>query len=245
VWWVNGPLDNGSIVTLLTGYASVTGSKSITLGSGLGTQDAWTVTSVYAQNSNQAQPQPSNNFYYCPFGPYFGGPQPQPQCYLSQSNLSVSLSADYGQHSDLLLGLSATISTLTQTTTDYPSGSTIYNSNNGFNIGIPVTTPVSVIRSVSSKLTVTLSLSNTNLDLAKRMTLQPTQSSSSTGSTTSGGTGAGSPSPTSNQPLNMSMIYFAAGAGAAILASGAVWATSRSRRKARPFAPPLVPMPTS
>lgn len=247
LWWVNGPLDNGSVVELLTGYASVTGSKAIGLGSGLGTQDAWAVTSAYTQNSNQATPQSSNNFYYCPFGPYFGGfqPQPQPQCYVSQSNFSVSLNANYGQHSDLLFSFSSEISSLTQTTTDYPAGSTVYGSNNGFsNNGISAASPVSVIRTTSSKLTFTLSLSNTNLDLAKRMTLQPTQSSSSTGSTTSGGTGASSPSPTSNQPLNMSMIYFAAGAGAAVLASGAVWAISRSRRKATAFGPPPVAMPT-
>jgi hypothetical protein len=246
LWWVNGPLVNGSVVELLTGYASVTGSKSIPLGSGLGTQDAWTITTVYAQSSNQAQPQPSNNFYYCPSGfPYFGGPQPQPQCYVSQSSFSVSLSADYSKSSDLLFGFSSTISSLTQTTTEYPAGSTIYGPNSGyFNSGISVTSPVSIVRSVSSKLTFTLSLSTTNLDLAKRMVLQPAQTSASTGTTSSGGNGASSPSPTSNQPFNMTMVYFLAGAGTAILAGGALWAISRNRRKATLPAPPPVPIVT-
>jgi plastocyanin len=243
VWWVNGPLVNGSVVELLTGYASVTGSKSVPLGSGLGTQDAWTVTSVYSQSSNQARPQPSNNFYYCPFGsPYFGGPQPQPQCYVSQSNFSVSLSADYGQRSDLLFGFSSTISSLTQTNTEYPAGSTIYGQNNGyFNSGISVTSPVSIIRSVSSKLTFTLSLSNTNLDLSKRMALRPAQTSASTGTTSSGGNGASSTSPTSNPPFSITMVYFLAGAGTAILAGGALWAISRNRRKA--ILPAAAPVP--
>jgi hypothetical protein len=240
LWWVNGPLVNGSVVELLTGYASVTGSKSIPLGSGLGTQDAWTVTSAYAQSSSQPQPQPSNNFYYCPFiFSYFGGPQFQPQCYVSQSSFSVSLSADYGQRSDLLFGFSSTISSLTQTTTEYPAGSTIYGSNNGF---ISTTAPVSIIRIVSSKLTFSLSLSNTNLDLAKRITLQPIQTSSSTGTISSGGNSASSPSPTRSQPFNTSMVYFLAGAGTAILAGGALWAISRSRRKATISTAPLVTM---
>jgi plastocyanin len=241
IWWVNGPLVNGSVVELLTGYASVTGAKSLALGSGLGTQDAWTVTSVFSQNSNQARPQSSNNFYYCPFGfPYFGGPQPQPKCYVSQSSFSVSLTANYGQRSDLLLGFSSTVSSLTQTTTEYPSGSTVYGLNNGL---ISINAPVSIIRTVSSKLTLNLSLSNTNLDLANRMVLQPTPSSSSTTSTSAGGSGAGSPSLTSNQPLNITMIYFLAGAGTAILAGGALWAISRNRRKATLLTAP--PLPTA
>jgi hypothetical protein len=248
IWWVNGPLVNGSVVELLTGYASVTGSKAIALGSGLGTQDAWSVTSVYSQSSNQAQPQPQslNNFYYCPYGfTFFGGPQQlQPQCYVSQSNLSVSLSANYGQRSDLLFGLSSTISSLRQSTTAYPAGSTVYGSNYGYsNGGISVAAPVSVIRTVSSKVTFTLTLSNTNLDLSKRMALQPTTSSSATG-TSSGGSGASSPSPTSNLPLNMTMIYFLAGAGSAILASGVLWAISRNRRKATLSTGPPVPIMT-
>jgi hypothetical protein len=246
LWWVNGPLDNGSVVELLTGYASVTGTKAVPLGASLGTQDAWSVTSVYTQNSNQAQPQSSNNFFYCPYGfTYFGGFQPQPQCYVSQSNFSVSLNADYGQHSDLLFGFSSTISSLTQTTTDYPVGSTVYGSNNGFSSnGISVTAPVSVVRTVSSKLTFTLSLSNTNLDLSKRMALQPTQSSTSTGSTNSGGNGANSASPAGNLPFNMNMIYFLSGAGIAVLATGALWAISRNRRKSTLFPAPLVPVTT-
>lgn len=247
LWWVNGPLDNGSVVELLTGYASVTGSKSIPLGSSLGTQDAWTVTSVYAQNSHQAKPQSSNNFYYCPFGfPSFGGPQPQPQCYLSQSSFSISLGANYGQRSDLLFGFSSTISSLTEATQQYPAGSTIYGPNNGYyGNGISVVAPVSVIRTVSSQLTFTLSLSNTNLDLSKRMALQPTQSSTSTGSTNSGGNGANSASPVGNLPFNMSMVYFLAGAGIAVLASGALWAISRNRRKSTLSTAPLVPVITS
>jgi plastocyanin len=244
LWWVNGPLVNGSVVELLTGYASVTAGKSIPLSSGLGTQDAWTITSVYAQNSNQAQPQSLNNFNYCPFPfAYFGGPQPQPQCFISKSNVSVSLSADYGQHSDLLFGLSATISTLTQTTTDYPAGSTVYGfNNNGFGSnGIPIASPVSIISTMTSSLTFTLSLSNTNLDLSKRMVLQPAQSTGSTGSTSSGGNGA-TPSQTSNQPFSMSMVYFIAGAGTAALLGGAMWAIFRNRRKATLSAAPLVPV---
>jgi plastocyanin len=229
LWWVNGPLDNGSIVELLTGYASVTGSKSIQLGSPLGLQDAWSVTSVYSQSSNQTQPGSSNNFYYCPYGfPYFGGPQPQPQCYISEASLSVLLKADYGQHSDLLVGFSSTISTLTQFTTTYAAGSTVYGSFNGYGSAITVSAPVSIVHTSSAKLTFTLGISTTNIDLSKRMVLSPAQTTSST---SPGGNGANSPSPTINQPTTTTMGYFFAGAGTAVLISGALWAILRNRRK--------------
>jgi len=245
LWWVNGPLDNGSVVELLTGYASVTGSRAVQLGSPVNMQDAWSVTSVYVENSNQTQPGSSNNFYYCPYGyPYFGGPQPQPQCYVSEASLSVLLNADYGQHSDLLFGFSSTISTLTQTTTNYPAGSTVYGSFNGYGNGIYITTPVSIVRTSSSKLTFTLGLSNTNIDLSRRMALQPAQSSSSTSSTNPGGNSANSPSPTSNQPIATSMGYFFAGAGTAVLIGGAFWAIFRNRRKPTLSTAPPVPVAT-
>src|SRR6266852_2037681 len=55
LWWVNGPLDNGSVVELLTGYASVTGSRAVQLGSPVNMQEAWSVTSAYGENCNQTQ----------------------------------------------------------------------------------------------------------------------------------------------------------------------------------------------
>ncbi|TMI09370.1 hypothetical protein E6H34_01080 [Candidatus Bathyarchaeota archaeon] len=95
-----------------------------------------------------------------------------------------------------------------------------------------------------SRLTFTLSLSNTNLDLSKRMALQPTQSSTSTGSATSGGNSANPASPAGSLAFNMSMIYFLAGAGIAVLATGALWAISRNRRKSTLSATPPVPVTT-
>jgi plastocyanin len=244
LWWVNGPLDNGSIVELLTGHASVTGSKTVQLGSSFGSQAAWSVYSAFTQSSNQTQPG-SQNFFpfaYCPFGYYFGGPQPQPQCFISESAISVSLTSDYGQQSDLLLGLAANISTLSQTTTLYPSGSTIYTNNGfGFANGFLVSAPVSIVRTTSTRLVFTLGFSSTNLDLSRRMALQTSQSSSSTNT---GGTGANSPSPVSNQPLNTPWVYFLAGAGTVALISGVLWTILRIRRKVTLPDPPVIPATT-
>jgi hypothetical protein len=41
------------------------------------------------------------------------------------------------------------------------------------------------------------------------------------------------------------MVYFLAGAGIAVLASGALWAISRNRRKSTLSTAPLVPVITS
>ncbi len=245
LWWVNGPLDNGSIVQALAGYASVTGSKVLQLGAN--PHDSWTVALTYAASSNQTEPFSSNNNFnfYCPYGPYFyfGGPQPQPQCFVSMSSLSVSLSADYGKQSDLLFGLTAKVSTLTQTTTQYPAGSTVF-ANNGFGNGLPISAPVSIVRTISNKLTFTLTFSNTNLDLSKRMPLQPNQSSSSTTSSPGGNT-VSQPSPSSNLSFSPSILYFLAGAGTVALVGGAIWSIARIRRKPSTSRMPIGPTLTA
>src|SRR6266705_6512743 len=55
LWWVNGPLSNGSPVQVMDGWASVTGSESLNLGS-LGNVPAWIVTSQFLQGVNLTVP---------------------------------------------------------------------------------------------------------------------------------------------------------------------------------------------
>src|SRR3989442_12389062 len=47
-WWVNGPLSNGQPVEILTGYASVGGSQTVTLDPG-SNRDGWSVESGLSQ----------------------------------------------------------------------------------------------------------------------------------------------------------------------------------------------------
>src|SRR5437016_14315311 len=51
LWWVNGPLSNGSPVQVMDVWASVTGSENLNLGS-LGNVPAWIVTSPFSQSVN-------------------------------------------------------------------------------------------------------------------------------------------------------------------------------------------------
>src|SRR4029077_14325988 len=51
LWWVNGPLSNGSPVQVMDGWASVTGSETLNLGD-LGNVQAWIVTSQFSQGVN-------------------------------------------------------------------------------------------------------------------------------------------------------------------------------------------------
>lgn len=86
LWWVNGPLSNGSPVQVMDGWASVTGSETLNLGS-LGNVQAWIVTSQFSQGVNLTVPSSP-----------FAGPGPNAQ---AAFNLSFLWSYDKG--SDLLV----------------------------------------------------------------------------------------------------------------------------------------------
>src|SRR5205814_10717591 len=81
LWWVNGPVSNGSPVQVMDGWASVTGSENLNLG-GLGNVQAWIVTSQCSQRVNLTVPS-------SPFGP--SGPNSQ-----AELNLNFLRSDDRG-----------------------------------------------------------------------------------------------------------------------------------------------------
>src|SRR3989442_3394089 len=54
-WWVNGPLTNGQPVEILTGYSSVTGSETVSLGPG-NNRNAWIVESTLSQSISTTSP---------------------------------------------------------------------------------------------------------------------------------------------------------------------------------------------
>jgi plastocyanin len=55
-WWVNGPLALGSPVQILTGWSSVTGDETLSLGGSIGTRNGWLVTSQFSQSLNATDP---------------------------------------------------------------------------------------------------------------------------------------------------------------------------------------------
>ena len=149
-WWVNGPLSNGAALQVDDGWASVTGSETLNLGS-LGTVSAWIVTSQFSQTFNANIPNPTN--------PLASGSTAS-----ATSNINFLWSYDKG--SDLLLR------SLANTTLAMHSVSNqqVYVSNpcapNGY---CPTYANVKVTRDMRLVLTLSLHLSNTSLRLDQRM----------------------------------------------------------------------------
>lgn len=149
-WWVNGPLSNGAALQVNDGWASVTGSETLNLGS-LGTVSAWIVTSQFTQSFNANIPNPTN--------PLASGSTAS-----ATSNINFLWSYDKG--SDLLLR------SLANTTLAMHSVSNqqVYVSNpcapNGY---CPTYANVKVTRDMRLVLTLSLHLSNTSLRLDQRM----------------------------------------------------------------------------
>ncbi len=236
IWWVNGPLDRGSPVQILTIYAGVRGSDSVDLGPVLGTRDAWIVGADFTEARNQTEPLSQSDIYLCfPFGRFITFGAPQPQCFVSGSYNAVSLRFAYGKQSDLLFTSSDSIDSYVQTTAVYPAGSTVYGGFGG--PGIPVSTTTTVVRTMRTSVSLSLKLMSTNLDLTKRMTPPPQSKDTS------------DPPPGSNAPNNNAQaslplwIYGTAGVIALAGVSTGVWATLRARRKTQPAGPLAPPTP--
>ncbi len=233
IWWVNGPLQMGSNVQVLTGYASVRDQTSLSIAGG--TWEAWIVQSQFVEKYAQPVP-PSPVPGPIPIGP---GPIPIPyqQYYITNSTNAINLKLDYGNKSDLLLKAAADISNYNEQVTVYPAGSFIYGPFSQFR----VSTEVRVTRARSTSLQVSLQLASTNpttLDLNTRMTPPPTEEPSpppaanTTPPTTDGTTPPTGGSPPGNAQAALSpLVYGIAGVAAALLVSGGVAVAMRSRRK--------------
>jgi len=147
LWWVNGPLSNGSPVQVMDGWASVTGSENLNLGS-LGNVQAWIVTSQFSQGVNLTVPS-------SPFGP--SGPN-------VQAALNLNFLWSYDKSSDLLARSFAngTITMHSESSTQVPT--------NGYCLSYPCAyTTVQVTRDMRLTVTLGLRLTSTSLSLDQRM----------------------------------------------------------------------------
>jgi len=146
LWWVNGPLSNGSPVQVVDGWASVTGSENLNLGS-LGNVQAWIVTSQFSQGVNLTVPS----------SPFAGaGPNAQ-----AAFNLNFLWSYDKG--SDLL------VRSLANGTVTMHSASSTQVPTNGYCAGYQCSyTTVQVTRDMRLVITLALRLTATSLSLDQR-----------------------------------------------------------------------------
>ena len=147
LWWVNGPLSNGSPVQVMDGWASVTGSETLNLGN-LGNVQAWIVTSQFSQGVNLTVPS-------SPFGP--SSPN-------AHAALDLNFLWSYDKNSDLLARSFAngTITMHSESSTQVPT--------NGYCLSFPCAyTAVQVTRDMRLALTIALHLTSTSLSLDQRM----------------------------------------------------------------------------
>ena len=148
LWWVNGPMSDGSPVQVMDGWASVTGSETLNLGD-LGSVQAWVVTSQFTQGVNLTVPS-------SPFGP--AGPN-------AHAALDLNFLWSYDKNSDLLARSSAngTITMHSQSSTQVPT--------NGYCFSYPCAyTTVQVTRDMQLTITIALHLTSTSLSLDQRVT---------------------------------------------------------------------------
>lgn len=146
-WWVNGPLSNGSPVQVMDGWASVTGSETLNLGS-LGNVQAWIVTSQFSQSVNLTVPSSP-----------FAGPSPN-----AQAALNLNFLWTYDKGSDLL------VRSLANGTATMHSVSSTQVPTNGYCVSYQCSyTTVQVTRDMRLVITLALHLISTSLSLDQRM----------------------------------------------------------------------------
>jgi hypothetical protein len=207
-WWVNGQLSNGQPVEILTGYASVVGSETVSLGPG-NNHNAWIVASTLSQSLSTTTPPVITS----------GGS--------SDSSFKLDLRFDYDQASDLLLRSSATVSVASSQVQNYKPGEYLCGPSGCF----PVSDPVTVSHHMSVTLPVTLKLTTTNLDLS----LRSTHGSTGTGQpSTGGGTSPTSLLP----PGMSIWVYAGIGIAGAAAAVTLAWLLRRHSRIPAPVAQP-------
>lgn len=147
LWWVNGPLSNGSPVQVMDGWASVTGSETLNLGS-LGNLQAWIVTSQFSQGVNLTVPSSP-----------FASPSPN-----AKASFNLNFLWSYDKGSDLL------VRSLANGTISMHSVSSTQISTNSYCYNYPCTyTTVQVTRDMRATVTLALHLTSTSLSLDQRM----------------------------------------------------------------------------
>jgi hypothetical protein len=147
LWWVNGPLSNGSPVQVMDGWASVTGSETLNQG-GLGNVQAWIVASQFTEGVNLTTPS-------LPLAP------PGPN---ARATFDLNFLWSYDKGSDLLARSFAN-GTITMHSTSSNQVPT-----NGYCLNYPCAyTTVQVTRDMRLTVTLALHLTSTSLSLDQRM----------------------------------------------------------------------------
>ena len=216
IWWINGPVANGSPVQILSGYSSVQGSETVSLPGSLGSKSAWTVTSNIAESVSTIIPQLGS-----PTNPT------SPSGLLNTNNVFVKLALkfDYDPSSDILLA-SADNATVTSTSSSlYLQGSVLCGQ---FGQCITVSLPTTVTHVTTFTVAGSLTLSSTNLNLANRM------------GGTNGHSGSGMLSQLS-AAMAQPVLFMLASVAAAGLAAIIVLAATRLNR----HKPQIVPAPST
>jgi plastocyanin len=147
LWWVNGPLSNGSPVQVMDGWASVTGTETLNQAD-LGNVQAWIVTSQFSQGVNLTVPSSP-----------FAGPGPN-----ANAAINLNFLWSYDKSSDLLARSFAngTITMHSMMSTQVPT--------NGYCLNYPCAyTTVQVTRDMRLTVTLALRLTSTSLSLDQRM----------------------------------------------------------------------------
>lgn len=147
LWWVNGPLSNGSPVQVMDGWASVTGSETLNLGD-LGNVQTWIVTSQFTQGVDLTTPS-------LPLAPQ--GPN-------ARATFDLNFLWNYDKGSDLLARSFAN-GTITMHSTSSNQVQT-----NSYCINYPCAyATVQVTRDMRLTVTLALHLTSTSLSLDQRI----------------------------------------------------------------------------
>ncbi len=156
IWWVNGPLKNGSPVEILNGYSSVFGSETVSLGGTTGNRDAWKVGSSFTQTVRVTTPQPV-------FGTTLPPPPPPPPVISTNSaDFALSLQFDYDKVNDLLLHSNSTINIVQTTQTLYQPGQSLCTSGYPYTC-IQLTAMTTVTHQTTANVSVQMQLTSTDL----------------------------------------------------------------------------------
>jgi hypothetical protein len=222
IWWVNGPLKNGSPVELLNGYSSVRGSETVSLGGTIGNRDAWEVGSNFTQSVSVTTPQPAP------------APNLLPSFSTNSADLAFSLQFDYDKTNDLLLGSNSTINIVQTTRTVYQPGQSLCTS------GYPYTCiQLSAVTTVTHRTTVNVSaqMQLTSTDLPFNHRAGPASQAQSPTTPTANPAG-----PTSQAGLSTLMLYGSLGTialGVLLVALSIILRNPLRRSKPSDALPPI------
>ncbi len=150
IWWVNGPLKDGSPVQILNGYSSVRGSETVSLGGTIGNRDAWKVGSRFTQAVRATIPQPA-----------YGTTLP-PTLSTNSADLAFSLQFDYDRTNDLLLRSNSTINIVQTTQTVYQPGQSLCTSAYPYTC-IQLTAMTTVTHQTTVNVSAQMQLTSTDL----------------------------------------------------------------------------------